>query len=154
MERCFNVKCSIKVILALVSAESVITLTAILTIFPSYYPPKLLQVKKWLEEKKTSCAIPILTPVSYQFAPPHTGYKTSFKCKSKFDMLVKFKDGKLVNIMNTLIMLMPIICKDKCFYLAHSMSLCKHIVGYIKVYCLSNKLNSEVALDISKWIGL
>ena len=45
---------------------------------------------------------------------------------------------------------MPIICKDKCFYLVHSVSSRKHIADYITKDCLSNKLNSEAAHDISK----
>ena len=62
-----------------------------LTIFPSYYTNKLLQVKKRLEEKKISGAIPTLTTVRYQFARLHAGYKTSFKYKSKFDVVNKIQ---------------------------------------------------------------
>ena len=63
-----------------------------------------------------------MTTVRYQFAPPHARYKTSLKYKSKLMWLVKFKDGKFVNIMKTLIMPMPFICKDKCFYLVYSVA--------------------------------
>ena len=73
------------------SAGNIIRLTTVLTIFPSYCTNKLLQVKKRLEEKKISCAIPTMTTVCYQFAPPHAGYKTSFKYKSNFDVVSKIQ---------------------------------------------------------------
>ena len=73
------------------SAGNVIRLTTMLTIFPSYFTNKLLQVKKRLEKKKISCALPTLTTVRYQFAPPHAGYKTVFKYKSKFDVVSKIQ---------------------------------------------------------------
>ena len=104
------------------SAGNIIRLTTMLTFFPSYYTNKLLQVKKRLEGKKISCAIPTLTTARYQFARLHAVYKTSFKYKSEFDVVIKSKDGKFVNIMKTLIMSVRIICKDKCFYLVYSVS--------------------------------
>ena len=70
---------------------NIISLTTVLTIFPSYYINKLLQVKKRLDEKKLSCAIPTMTTVRYQFAPPHARYKTSLKYKSKFDVVSKIQ---------------------------------------------------------------
>ena len=73
------------------SAGNIIRLTTVLTIFPSYCTNKLLQVKKRLEEKKISCAIPAMTTVRCQFAPPHAGYKTSFKYKSNFDVVSKIQ---------------------------------------------------------------
>ena len=101
------------------SAGNFIRLTTVLTIFPSYYTNKLLQVKKRLEEKKILCAIPTMNTVRYQFAPPHARYKTSFKYKSKFDVVSKIQrrqsckcheDAHYVNayqIMSMLIMSMP-----------------------------------------------
>ena len=70
---------------------NIISLTTVLTIFPSYYINKLLQVKKRLDEKKLSCAIPTMTTVRYQFGPPHARYKTSLKYKSKFDVVSKIQ---------------------------------------------------------------